>query len=126
MMSKVRQLKALQHFYERNCIGGTSMVSVVSGPASTVNNVFHKFLKRLPHHRSELIPPESSIRDRMRMALANLAEIIGDPDMASLDPLCSLSFCCLGQDVIQGQSDLLKHYHKGQASALNPEGPLRT
>lgn len=62
----------------------------------------------------------------MRMALGNLAEIIGDPDMASLDPLCSLSFSCLTQDVIQGQSDLLKHYFKGQASALNPESPLRT
>ena len=104
------------------------MISVVSGPASTVNNVFYKFLNRLPHHRSELIPPESSIRDRMRMALGNLAEIIGDPDMTSLDPLCSLSFSCLTQDVIQGQSDLLKHYFKGQASALNPEieSPLRT
>ena len=64
----------------------------------------------------------------MRMALGNLAEIIGDPDMTSLDPLCSLSFSCLTQDVIQGQSDLLKHYFKGQASALNPEieSPLRT
>lgn len=96
------------------------MISVVPGPASMVNNVFYKFLKRLPHHRSDLVQPESSIRERMRMALGNLAEITGDPDMASLDPLCSLSFCCLTPEVVKGQSDLLKHYSNEVRVALNP------
>ncbi|KAF8204828.1 Alpha/Beta hydrolase protein [Pholiota molesta] len=100
--------------------GATSMISVVPGPASIVNNVFYKFLKRLPHHRSDLVQPESSITERMRMALGNLAEITGDPDMASLDPLCSLSFCCLTPEVVKGQSDLLKHYSTEVRVALNP------
>ncbi|KAF9481994.1 alpha/beta-hydrolase [Pholiota conissans] len=102
--------------------GATMMISVVPGPASMVNNVFYKFLTRLPHRRSDLVEPESSIRDRMKMALGSLAEIMEDPDMASLDPLCSLSFCCLTPEVIKGQTDLLKHYSKDIGTALNPMG----
>lgn len=127
MMSKVRNFPALLNLVTSEIfLGGMSMISVMPGPASTVNNVFFKFLNRLPHHRSDLVAPESSIRDRMRMAMSNLAELTGDPDMPSLDPLCSLSFCCLTPDVIKGQNDLLKHYHKGEAEALSPAGPLRT
>ncbi|KAF8974713.1 alpha/beta-hydrolase [Flammula alnicola] len=109
--------------------GGTSMISVVPGPASIVNNVFYKFLTRLPHHRSDIVPPQSSITDRMRMALQQLSEILGNPEMAELDPLSSLSFCCLTPEVIKGQSEHLRQYLKDASLAFTPmptEGrPLR-
>jgi len=104
-------------------IGGASMVSVVPGHASILNNVFLKFLTRLPHHGSDLIPPEISIRDRMHSALEKLSKITGNPEVASLDPLCSLSFCSLAPEVIKGQSELLNHYMKDINLAFTPIPP---
>lgn len=103
--------------------GGTSMVSVVLGHASILNNVFHKFLTRLPHHRSDLVPPSTSIRDRMQTALVKLSQIMDNPEVAYLDPLCSLSFCSLAPEVIKGQSELLNHYMKNLDLALTPIHP---
>ncbi|KAF9057489.1 Alpha/Beta hydrolase protein [Panaeolus papilionaceus] len=100
--------------------GGTTMLSVVPGNASTVNKVFSSFLARLPHHRSEIVPPEVSIEDRMRMALRRLSELHGDPEMAYHDPLCSLSFSCLTPEVTKSQSVLLRHYRKNSQTAFNP------
>jgi len=103
--------------------GGASMVSVVPGHASILNNVFLKFLTRLPHHRSDLVPPDISIRDRMHSALERLSQITDNPEVASLDPLCSLSFCSLAPEVIKGQSELLNHYLKNVNLAFTPIPP---
>ena len=104
-------------------IGGASMVSVVPGHASILNNVFYRFLTRLPHSRSDLVPPNMSIRDRMRVALEKLSQITGNPEVASSDPLCSLSFCSLAPEVIKGQSELLGHYLKDINLAFTPIPP---
>ena len=96
------------------------MVSVVLGHASILNNVFHKFLTRLPHHRSDLVPSNISIRDRMQVALEKLSQIMGNPQVAYLDPLCSLSFCSLAPEVIKGQEELLNHYMKNIDLAFTP------
>ena len=99
------------------------MVSVVLGHASILNNVFHKFLTRLPHHRSDLVPSNISIRDRMQGALEKLSQIMDNPEVAYLDPLCSLSFCSLAPEVIKVQSEILNHYMKNINLALTPVPP---
>ena len=109
--------------YVFSLIGGTSMVSVVQGHASILNNAFHKFLTRLPHHRSDLIPSNTPIRDRMQAALEKLSQITGNPEVAYLDPLCSLSFCSLSPEVIKGQWELLNHYMKNIDLAFMPIPP---
>ncbi|KDR83489.1 hypothetical protein GALMADRAFT_235659 [Galerina marginata CBS 339.88] len=108
--------------------GGRSMISVIPGYTSIVNNVFYKFLMRLPHHRSDIVPPKVSLKDRMKTALNKLSEITG-LDTISLDPLCSISFSCVTPDFFKGQTELLRHYLKDASQAFTPtpvEGmPLR-
>lgn len=101
------------------------MISVVPGPASILNNVFYKFLARLPRHRSDLCAPESSIEERMRMALGRLSELTGQSEMASLDPLCSLSFCCLKPEIIAKQEKILRTCSKDIQEAYAPVGTVR-
>ncbi|KAF8914148.1 alpha/beta-hydrolase [Gymnopilus junonius] len=99
--------------------GGRSMISVVPGNASIVNNVFFKFLGRLPHYRSDITPPTLSLRDRMKIALNRFSEITG-MDITSLDPLSSLSFSCVTDEVMTAQTEILKHYQKGARDAFTP------
>ena len=95
------------------------MISVVPGNASIVNNVFFKFLGRLPHHRSDIVPPKIPLEERMRIALKRLSEVTGT-DTSSLDPLSSLSFSCLSDEVVKAQTEILKHYQKGARTAFTP------
>lgn len=99
--------------------GGTSMISVVPGYSSIVNNVFVKFLSRLPHHRSDIISPRLPIEERMNMALQTLSEIT-DKDTTSSDPMSSMSFSCLKEDLVTSQTELINHYNKGTSTALAP------
>ncbi|RDB20549.1 hypothetical protein Hypma_012458 [Hypsizygus marmoreus] len=102
--------------------GGSATLSIVAGHASIANQVFTKFLSRLPHQRSDLIPPRMQRADRMKIALSNLADITGDSSIASRDPLSSLSFCCLPPEVIQSQTDSLEQYRIGIREAFSPVG----
>ncbi|CAA7259482.1 unnamed protein product [Cyclocybe aegerita] len=100
--------------------GGTSMLSVVPGHASIVNRAFANFLARLPHRRSDIVPPELPIKERMRMALKKLSEITGNPQIASLDPSCSISFSLLSPEVVKSQTELVRHYQKDADIAFSP------
>ncbi|KAK7060144.1 hypothetical protein VNI00_000908 [Paramarasmius palmivorus] len=106
-----------------NLAGGAGALNIVSGTATITNQVFAKFLSRLPHHRSDLKKPAKSKRDRMAEALQRLAELIGDQSIASRDPYSSLSFSCLPSDVVKGQAESLALYKKGESDAFDPTGP---
>ena len=101
-------------------IGGGSMMSVVPDTAWIVNGAFANFLSRLPHHKSDLIPPQITIRQRMEIALQKLSQIMGSTEIDSWDPLCSLSFACLSPDVAKAQTDLLRRYIKEADEAFDP------
>jgi len=77
------------------------------------------FLSRVPHHRSDILPPEMSIQERMEMALQKLSKIT-NVETDSLDPLCSLSFASLSPDIIKAQNELLRRYAKDADQAFTP------
>lgn len=92
--------------------GGSNSLSIVPAHASIANQVFAKFLGRLPLSRSDLVPPEMPRAERMKIALTCLAETMADADMAFRDPLSSLSFSCLPPETIQRQTEALYNYKK--------------
>ena len=96
------------------------MMSVAPETASTVNGAFANFLSRLPHHRSDLVPPKVPIGERMEIALQKLSKITGNVDIESLDPLCSLSFASLSPDIVKAQNELLRRYMTDADQALVP------
>src|SRR6188768_3922424 len=97
------------------------MLSVVPGNASIVNKVFANFLARQPHHRSDVYTPrDMSIQDRMTAALRKLAELTGNRDTLTQDPLCSLSFSSLSPEATRSQIELLRHYEKDAHLAFSP------
>ncbi|KAF5393619.1 hypothetical protein D9757_000406 [Collybiopsis confluens] len=102
---------------------GAGLLNVVPGTASITNQVFSKFVSRLPKQRSDLGTSLVSREERMTAALARLAQLTGDSTIASRDPLCPMSFSCLASDVIQAQSDSIALYRKGECEAFNPCGP---
>lgn len=99
------------------------MLSIIPGHASIANQVFAKFISRLPHIPSELAPPETPKRERMKKALSILADIVGDGSIASRDPLSSLSFCCLSPEIVKSQTDTLVQRRKGLNCVFSPLGP---
>ncbi|KAF8165103.1 alpha/beta-hydrolase [Crassisporium funariophilum] len=103
--------------------GGSSMLSVIPGNASIANKVFTNFLMRLPHHRSHYIQPDASMELRMKFALDTLSEITGRSEIASLDPLCSMSFSCVPPETIKRQSEVLAAFQKGSRQAFSPLTP---
>ncbi|KAF9468857.1 alpha/beta-hydrolase [Collybia nuda] len=105
--------------------GGSGSLSIIPGHASIANQVFAKFLSRLPHTRSDLSPPPVSREERMKSALSELADIMEDPTIASRDPLSSLSFSCLPPEVVKAQTECLAQQWKGldkTFSSLGPDG----
>lgn len=97
-------------------------MTISSGHASIVNQVFSKFLSRLPHSRSDLVASKMPISERMSYALETLAELMGDSSISSRDPLSSMSFSCLSPQVIKGQTEALETYRKGALTAFSPVG----
>jgi len=100
--------------------GGGGFLPVVPANASIVNSVIAKFLARLPKKESKLVPPEPPREERMQQALNKLSEIIGNPKIATRDPLCSLSFSCLTPEIAKTQADALALFGKDQATAYSP------
>ena len=97
---------------------------MVPSSASIVNQVFVKFVSRSnPRGRSDLEPPSMPITDRMQLALAKLADFLGDPSIASRDPSSSLSFSGVSPEVRQSQTDALTFYGQGLANAFSPMRP---
>ncbi|KAG5645743.1 hypothetical protein DXG03_005280 [Asterophora parasitica] len=103
--------------------GASGTLSIVPWYASIANKVFTNFLARLPPATSELLPPGTNVTERMKTALAYLAELMGDASIASRNPASSLSFSCLSQDVVKRQTDALREYRKGVHKAFSPLGP---
>ncbi|KAH9482457.1 hypothetical protein JR316_0004557 [Psilocybe cubensis] len=100
--------------------GGSSMISIINGCASIVNNVFLKFLDQLPPARSDLEPPLMPVEDRMRAALQTLSEVTGR-DITNLDPMSCISFSCLSQEALKIQTLALKHYQEDLSEAFTPD-----
>lgn len=101
--------------------GGAGILNIVA--ASITNQVFTKFVSRLAHRNSDVVPSSMSKEERMAAALSKLALLTGDPSVALRDPFSSLSFSCLTPDVVQGQSESLTLYRKGEWAAFEPCGP---
>ncbi|KAH9894169.1 Alpha/Beta hydrolase protein [Cubamyces lactineus] len=91
--------------------------------SSIVNQVLNKFLTRQPAARSDLDPPAIPLADRMRMALAQLAEWQDDPSMADQDPFSPLSFSCVTEEVKKSQEELYAIYQEGVQTAFSPLAP---
>lgn len=104
-------------------VGASGTLSIIPGSASIANQVFVKFLSRLPHNRSDVMPPKIRIEERMQSALEKLAAIVEDPKVAERNPLSSISFSCLAPEVVQSQTDSLVFYRKGLDTAYVPLGP---
>ncbi|OJT13183.1 hypothetical protein TRAPUB_10274 [Trametes pubescens] len=91
--------------------------------SSIVNQVLNKFLTRQPHARSDLREPEIPLAERMRAALAQLAEWEDDPAIADQDPLSPLSFSCVTEEVRKSQDELYTIYLEGMHAAFSPLAP---
>ncbi|KAH7916146.1 alpha/beta-hydrolase [Hygrophoropsis aurantiaca] len=109
--------------------GANACLTILPGSASIVNQVFAKFLASQPLARSDFITPPTSIFDRMKTALVKLADLVGEPEMASRDPRSSLSFSCVTPEVVKSQLATLNFYKKDIEHAYCPLGrdgrPLR-
>lgn len=88
-----------------------------------MNQVLNKFLTRQPHARSDLHEPEIPLPERMRAALAQLAEWEDDPALADQDPLSPLSFSCVTDEVRKSQDELYAIYQEGMHIAFSPLAP---
>ncbi|KAI0637711.1 Alpha/Beta hydrolase protein [Trametes polyzona] len=91
--------------------------------ASIVNQVLNKFLTRQPPARSDLDPPAIPLAERMRMALAQLAEWRENPAFVDQDPLSPLSFSCVTEEVRKSQDELYALYQEGMHTAFSPLAP---
>ncbi|CDO74127.1 hypothetical protein BN946_scf185043.g177 [Trametes cinnabarina] len=91
--------------------------------SSIVNQVLNKFLTRQPPARSDLNPPAIPLAERMKMALAQLAEWQDDPSIAEQDPLSPLSFSCVTEEVRKSQDELYTIYAEGTEKAFSPLAP---
>ncbi|KAF9008828.1 Alpha/Beta hydrolase protein [Cyathus striatus] len=100
--------------------GAAGSLSIVPGSASIANQVFAKFLGRLPKSQPQIRLPKIAILERMQTALGELAEITGDPSYMSHDPMSSLSFSCLTSDLVKSQEELLRHYARSRERAFCP------
>lgn len=104
--------------------GAGAFLSIIPGSASIVNQTLTKFLSRVPRSRSDIVPPETSILDRMTQALDRQAKLIGKKNPSiSLDPLSSLSFSCVSKQIADAQSDMIAEYTVDRLNAFNPLGP---
>ncbi|KAK7061358.1 Alpha/Beta hydrolase protein [Favolaschia claudopus] len=103
--------------------GGGGYLSIPQGTASIVNQVYVKFVSRLPRARSDPLDPSISIEERMQEALAKLEQFTGNTALRMRDPVSSLSFCCLPDEIIHQQAEQLKLYRKGQSLAFLPLTP---
>ncbi|KAG6889038.1 hypothetical protein C0995_004321 [Termitomyces sp. Mi166 len=103
--------------------GGMNSLSIIPQNASLLHKVFVNFLGRLPRVGTRLAPSISDRKERMKIALGTLAELMREPSIASRDPSSSLSFCCLPQPIIHKQTEDLKRYRKGIFTAFSPLGP---
>ncbi|KAJ2924947.1 hypothetical protein H1R20_g12153, partial [Candolleomyces eurysporus] len=103
--------------------GAAMYLSIIPGSASIANQTFAKFLQRVPVVKSEIVPPQMSIQDRMKEALERQSALVEDKDIASLDPLCPLSFSCLTEEAAQKQAELIAQYSRDRLSAFDPLGP---
>ncbi|KAL7282046.1 hypothetical protein ACG7TL_003513 [Trametes sanguinea] len=113
-----------------NVPGGAQMFNVKAShgylsilSSSIVNQVLNKFLTRQPPARSDLDPPAIPLADRMRMALAQLAEWQDDPSIADQDPLSPLSFSCVTEEVRKSQDEIYTIYAEGTDTAFSPLAP---
>ncbi|KAJ7087241.1 Alpha/Beta hydrolase protein [Mycena belliarum] len=114
-----QELKAILYTVK----GGGGYLSIPPGTASIVNQVYAKFISRLPHVRSDRVKPVCTTEERMREALGTLEAITGAAGARARDPLSSLSFSCLSDEVVQRQTDTLDAYRQGQTLAYLPLGP---
>ncbi|KAJ7762816.1 Alpha/Beta hydrolase protein [Mycena maculata] len=103
--------------------GGNTYLTIAPGTASIVNQVYVKFVSRLPRVGPESPTKGLTTEERMRDALGTLESITGDGAFRTRDPLSSLSFCCLSDEVVRQQTDRLTAYRKGQTLAYLPLGP---
>ncbi|KAH9853880.1 Alpha/Beta hydrolase protein [Lenzites betulinus] len=113
-----------------NVPGGAQMFNVKSGhgylsllSSSIVNQVLNKFLTRLPLVKTHLRPHATPLAERMRMALAQLAEWRENPALAEQDPLSPLSFSCVTEEVRQSQDEIYLLYQEGASTAFSPLAP---
>ncbi|KAL0581232.1 hypothetical protein V5O48_000820 [Marasmius crinis-equi] len=116
------ELSNAESAYLYSVKGGAGGLNVVPGTASITNQVYTKFLARLPRAKSDVRKRSQPIEDRMTTALERLAELVGDSSIASRPP-CSLSFSCLPNEVVRGQTESLDLYKKGESEAFDPTGP---
>ncbi|KAG2013395.1 hypothetical protein CC2G_010312 [Coprinopsis cinerea AmutBmut pab1-1] len=104
--------------------GAGSFLSIIPGSASIANQALVKFLSRLPPSRSDILPLQQPIWQRMQLALQLQAELVQTKKLSSsMDPVSSLSFSCLSEDVVEKQTAIIEEFRRGRFLALNPMAP---
>ncbi|THH20289.1 hypothetical protein EW146_g1042 [Bondarzewia mesenterica] len=102
--------------------GSHGYLSLLPSCASIINQVFFKFLSRLPHAPSGLQKPLFPVAERMTAALQTLADLTNDLTIVERNPMSSMSFSLVPPDVQKYQADALQHYNAGQNKAFSPLG----
>ena len=90
--------------------------------ASVCNRVFLQFISRLPHARSELLPPSDSLEDFISRGLEILADIADDPSIAQRDPFSPMSFSRISVSVQRLQVENYMAAARDAKKAFSPLG----
>lgn len=102
--------------------GAQGYLNVVHSCASLANQVFWKFMNRLPPSRSDPYRPELCLVEYMRQALERLAAFADEAAIATRDPRSPMSFSRVTKPVEESQMENISTVAKGQRFALSPLG----
>jgi len=88
--------------------------------SSIVNKTLHQFISRQPHVGTEIKGTSAPVQERMKAALATLAEFTGDKSYTNNEQISSLSFSCDTPEVLKTKLELRQTFAKGAKGAFSP------
>ncbi|KAJ7067934.1 alpha/beta-hydrolase [Mycena amicta] len=106
--------------------GGAGYLGQQPGTSSIVNQVFVKFLSRLPKSRSDRPEWTTTVAERMHDALNTLELITGDSTLSTRNPMSSLSFSCLADGVVRVANGTAGNLPQGPDPCVLPPQPSYT
>ncbi|KAI0260958.1 alpha/beta-hydrolase [Gloeopeniophorella convolvens] len=101
--------------------GASGYLSTTPSCASILNQIYAKFLGRLP--RTPLGRNLPVIPDHMKRSLARLADLSGDARIADRNPSSVMSFSLVTPEIERGQTEAFALFLKGMKQAFSPLRP---
>lgn len=95
-------------------------LSIVPSSGSILNQVFVKFVSRLPPSQSDIVPPQIPIEQRMAVALNFQNQLVEKETSGPQDPMSPLSFSCLPRTTVERQTKVMAEAWKGRLLAFDP------